>query len=55
VADGAYVGAADSNRWGNVQVQVVYSGGVLTDVQIVQYPDGDRKSVAHQLSGRCPR
>ena len=44
--DGTYVGATDSNRWGNVQVQVVYSGGVLTDVQILQYPDGDRKSVA---------
>lgn len=45
VADGTYVGASDSNRWGTVQVQVVYSGGVLTDVQIIQYPDGDDKSV----------
>ena len=46
VLDGTYVGATDTNRWGNLQVQVVYSGGVLTDVQILQYPDGDRKSVA---------
>jgi len=45
VADGAYAGIADSNRWGNVQVQVVYSSGQITDVQIVQYPDGDNKSV----------
>ncbi len=45
VADGTYVGASDSNRWGTVQVQVVYSGGALTDVQIIQYPDGDDKSV----------
>lgn len=45
VADGTYVGASDSNRWGTVQVQVVYSGGALTGVQIIQYPNGDNKSV----------
>lgn len=45
VLDGTYVGATDSNRWGNVQVQVVYSGGQISDVQILQYPDGDRKSL----------
>jgi uncharacterized protein with FMN-binding domain len=45
VLDGTYVGASDSNRWGTVQVQVVYSGGVIADVQIIQYPDGERKSV----------
>ena len=45
VADGAYVGVVDTNRWGNMQVQVVYSGSQITDVQIVQYPDGDNKSV----------
>lgn len=46
VADGTYVGASDTNRWGTVQVQVVYSGGQVTDVQILQYPDGERKSVS---------
>lgn len=45
ILDGTYVGAADSNRWGVVQVQAVYSGGQLVDVQILQYPDGDGKSV----------
>jgi len=45
VLDGTYVGAGDSNRWGTVQVQAVYSGGQLVDVQILQYPDGDSKSV----------
>ncbi len=45
VADGTYVGASDRNRWGTVQVQVVYSGGQFTDVQILQYPDGDGHSV----------
>ena len=46
IADGTYVGAASSNRWGTVQVQAVYSGGVLVDVQILSYPDGERKSVS---------
>jgi len=45
VLDGTYVGASDSNRWGTMQVQAVYSGGQLVDVQILQYPDGDNKSV----------
>lgn len=45
VADGTYVGAPDSNRWGTVQVQAVYSGGTLVDVQILQYPNADNKSV----------
>lgn len=45
ILDGTYVGAADSNRWGTVQVQAVYSGGQLVDVQILSYPDGDSKSV----------
>ena len=46
VADGTYVGATDSNRWGPVQVQAVYSGGQIVDVQILQYPTADRKSVS---------
>ncbi len=45
IADGTYVGAASQNRFGTVQVQAVYSGGQLTDVQILSYPDGDRRSL----------
>ncbi len=45
IADGTYVGGASQNRFGTVQVQAVYSGGQLTDVQILQYPDGDRRSL----------
>ncbi|MCY7299331.1 MAG: FMN-binding protein [Ilumatobacteraceae bacterium] len=44
IADGTYVGNSDRNRWGTVQVQVVYSGGQFSDVQILQYPNADRKS-----------
>ena len=46
IADGSYLGAPSTNRWGTVQVQAVYAGGSLVDVQILSYPDGDRKSVA---------
>lgn len=45
ILDGTYVGGASQNRWGTVQVQAVYSGGQLVDVQILSYPDGDNKSV----------
>lgn len=45
IVDGTYVGDASQNRWGVVQVQAVYSGGQLVDVQILSYPDGDGKSV----------
>ena len=45
VLDGTYAGIGDQNRWGTVQVQVVYAGGQVSDVQILQYPDGERKSV----------
>ncbi len=45
IADGVFVGVADNNRWGTVQVQIVVSGGLLTDVQVLSSPDSDRKSV----------
>jgi uncharacterized protein with FMN-binding domain len=45
IADGTYAGQASQNRFGTVQVQAVYSGGQLTDVQILSYPDGDRRSL----------
>lgn len=45
ILDGTYVGGASQNRWGVVQVQAVYSGGQLVDVQILSYPDGDNKSI----------
>lgn len=45
IVDGTYAGQTSSNRFGNVQVQVVYSGGQISDVQILQYPNGDRRSL----------
>lgn len=46
IADGTYTGDTFTNRWGPVQVQVVYAGGSITDVVVLRYPDGDRKSVS---------
>ncbi|MEY4339884.1 MAG: hypothetical protein RLZ14_1734 [Actinomycetota bacterium] len=45
IADGTYQGSPSQNRFGVVQVQAVYSGGQLADVQVLQYPSGDRRSL----------
>ncbi|MFM2181920.1 MAG: hypothetical protein RJB61_214 [Actinomycetota bacterium] len=46
IADGTYDGDAFTNRWGIVQLAVTYEGGQIVDVTVLQYPDGDRKSVS---------
>lgn len=51
VVDGTYTGAAASTRWGDVQVAVTISGGVITDVTALQLTDADGKSV--QISNRA--
>jgi uncharacterized protein with FMN-binding domain len=43
--DGSFTGSASSNKYGNVQVQIVVANGKMTNVGIVQYPDRDGKSV----------
>jgi uncharacterized protein with FMN-binding domain len=43
--DGTFTGSASSNKYGNVQVQIVVTTGKITKVGIVQYPDRDGKSV----------
>ncbi len=50
-ADGTYTGDAVSTRWGDVQVQVTISGGVITEVTALQLTDADGKSV--QISNRA--
>lgn len=37
--DGSYTGAATSTEWGDVQVQAVVSGGKLTKVNVLEYPN----------------
>ncbi|WP_312677777.1 FMN-binding protein [Microbacterium sp.] len=46
LTDGTYTGDATGTRYGAVQVQITVSGGVITDVQVPQYPGGDRRNVA---------
>ncbi|TQJ30961.1 FMN-binding protein [Microbacterium sp. SLBN-146] len=41
LADGTYTGGAASTRYGPVQVEVTVSGGAITDVQVLEYPDGN--------------
>lgn len=42
---GVFDGVVVDTRYGPVQVQVQISDGSLTEVAVVQYPDGDRKSL----------
>lgn len=46
IADGTYGGAAFTNRWGVVQIEVTYQGGQIVDVDVLQYPDSDGRSVS---------
>ena len=36
-------GASASTRWGPVQVEITVAGGTVTDVTVVDYPDGNGK------------
>jgi uncharacterized protein with FMN-binding domain len=44
-------GDAASTRWGPVQVQLTIAGGTITDVSVVQYPDGNGKD--QQINARA--
>lgn len=40
---GTVTGTTASTRWGPVQVRITVAGGRVTAVDVVQYPDGNRK------------
>ena len=42
---GTFTGQSEANPFGDVQVQVVISGGRITDVRTLQYPNGHQQSV----------
>jgi uncharacterized protein with FMN-binding domain len=42
---GSFTGQTYTNPYGNVQVQVVISGGKITSVNTIQYPNGHQQSV----------
>ncbi|HEX4774270.1 MAG TPA: FMN-binding protein [Candidatus Saccharimonadales bacterium] len=43
--DGTYTGSASDAFYGNIQVQATISGGKITDVQFLQYPNEQNNSV----------
>lgn len=43
--DGAYTGSVANAQWGYVQVKAIISGGKITDVQFLQYPNDRSRSV----------
>jgi uncharacterized protein with FMN-binding domain len=43
-ADGTVTGPVVSTRFGDVQVEVTITGGVITDVVALELPSGDRRS-----------
>lgn len=43
--DGSYTGSVADAYYGNVQVQAIISGGEITDVKFLQYPDTHSTSV----------
>ena len=43
LTDGTFTGGAADTRYGPVQVQITVSSGQITDVQVLDYPDSDRR------------
>jgi uncharacterized protein with FMN-binding domain len=43
LTDGTFAGGAANTRYGPVQVQITVAGGQITDVQVLEYPDSDRR------------
>lgn len=44
--NGTYTGSVEDAFYGNIQVQAVISGGKLTDVVFLQYPNDNRTSIS---------
>jgi uncharacterized protein with FMN-binding domain len=49
--DGTYTGGAANTRYGPVQVQITVSGGVIADVQVIDYPNSNRED--QRINGRA--
>jgi uncharacterized protein with FMN-binding domain len=50
-SSGTVTGSSASTRWGPVQVQLTVAGGVITDVTVVEYPNGNGKD--RQINARA--
>jgi uncharacterized protein with FMN-binding domain len=51
MTDGTFTGGAANTRYGPVQVQITVSGGVIADVQVIDYPNSNRED--QQINGRA--
>lgn len=51
LADGTFTGSSANTRYGPVQVQITVSGGTITDVRAVDYPDGNGRD--RQINARA--
>lgn len=49
--DGTYTGAVTSTNRGDYQVQVTVTGGQMTDINVVLFPDGD--DMSKQINGNA--
>lgn len=45
MADETYTGASTQTEWGPVQVQITISSGKITNVDVLSYPDTEKKSI----------
>ena len=43
MTDGTYIGGAANTPYGPVQVQITVSRGVIAAVEVIDYPDSDRR------------
>jgi len=51
VTAGTFTGESTSTEWGDVQVVITVADGRITDVQVPEYPDGNRKD--QQINARA--
>ncbi|GAA1214576.1 FMN-binding protein [Microbacterium maritypicum] len=49
LVDGTYTGQSSQTRYGPVQVQITVSGGQISDVQAIHYPDSNGRD--RQING----
>ena len=48
LADGTFVGATSTNKWGPVEVQITVAGGTITNVTTLQTPTGGKSDSINQ-------
>ncbi len=54
LTDGSFTGGASTTRYGPVQVRLTVTGGLISDVQVISYPDsnGQDRQINHNAVPR---